>query len=352
GTSETTARAARYLWLEQTRIESGATMILTAHHSDDQVETVLMRVLSGSGPAGLAGMLPRNGRIVRPLLPFRRKELVQYLLDRGISFWEDPSNRDRRHLRSWIRDSVLPGLEARIPELRNRLSEVASQANLNRNAWDALVTADVVLNWREDHGVASVAASSLRTYDSPLAVALIMAVARRSGLVLGPASAHRLCAFAGVAASGSALDLSQGWRAELSFGRLRIVPPASDNIPDSLGFATMQGSTRWGSWGIDWMTDEAPTFQKRNGTSAWFIPGSVAVRSWRPGDRISPLGGRGHRPVVRCFQDAQISVTARRRWPVFNDRQGGVLWVPGVCRSSAGIPAPGAEALRVDVIHD
>ncbi len=74
---ETLARASRYAWLETTRARLGAALVLTAHHADDQVETVLMRALRGSGPAGLAGMAVRRGTLVRPLLPFRREAVLQ-----------------------------------------------------------------------------------------------------------------------------------------------------------------------------------------------------------------------------------------------------------------------------------
>src|SRR3954470_1879254 len=107
-TGETEARASRYAWLETTRNRLGAALILTAHHADDQVETVLMRFLAGSGPAGLAGIAPVRGCLVRPLLPFRRVELTAYLRQRGLSAWVDPANADPRHLRSWIRTEVFP----------------------------------------------------------------------------------------------------------------------------------------------------------------------------------------------------------------------------------------------------
>src|SRR6185312_4932745 len=92
--SETEARAERYAWLEALRSSLGACMILTAHHADDQVETVLMRVLAGSGPAGLAGMATRRGTLARPLLPFRREALVRYVRSCGLDVWLDPSNQD------------------------------------------------------------------------------------------------------------------------------------------------------------------------------------------------------------------------------------------------------------------
>src|SRR5215210_5274508 len=102
-TSETEARVQRYAWLESLGSQVNAKLIFTAHHADDQVETVLMRVLSGSGPAGLAGMAAIRGSLVRPLLPFRRHELAAYLEERGLRAWLDPANADSRHLRSWLR---------------------------------------------------------------------------------------------------------------------------------------------------------------------------------------------------------------------------------------------------------
>ena len=130
--SETTARTARYRALESMRREAEADVIVTAHHADDQVETVLMRVLRGSGPAGLAGMSLRRGRIVRPLLPFRRSDLARHLLEIGRSGWDDPANADSSHLRSWVRQELMPVLEARLPDVDPAASRVRDQANLDR----------------------------------------------------------------------------------------------------------------------------------------------------------------------------------------------------------------------------
>src|SRR5688500_18814033 len=107
---ETRARAERYAWLEALRARLGAGIIFTAHHADDQVETVLMRVLAGSGPAGLAGMASVRGYLVRPLLGFRRAELLHHVEHARLTAWLDPANSDPRHLRAWIRTELLPTL--------------------------------------------------------------------------------------------------------------------------------------------------------------------------------------------------------------------------------------------------
>ncbi len=136
---ETLARARRYAWLEEVRIRVGAAFIFTAHHADDQVETVLMRALSGSGPAGLSGMAAMRGRLVRPLLPFSRADLAEYARERGLTAWVDPANADPRHLRSWIRTQLLPEIRRRLPQIDSNLERLSRQAADDRAAWDALL---------------------------------------------------------------------------------------------------------------------------------------------------------------------------------------------------------------------
>src|SRR2546430_3172765 len=107
--TETIARRARYAWLREVQRRRAARYLVTAHHQDDQVETVLLRGLRGSAPAGLAGIpaLARGG-VVRPLLAFTHAELVAHVAVQLLAVHADPANRDPRHLRSWIRLELLP----------------------------------------------------------------------------------------------------------------------------------------------------------------------------------------------------------------------------------------------------
>src|SRR5262245_18865590 len=114
-TSETEARRARYAWLRDIQRRRGAKYLVTAHHADDQVETILLRALRGSAPAGLAGISAKSrGGLVRPLLPFSRRELVAHATTRRLPVHDDPANRDPRHLRSWLRTTLLPMLSERL----------------------------------------------------------------------------------------------------------------------------------------------------------------------------------------------------------------------------------------------
>jgi tRNA(Ile)-lysidine synthase len=105
------ARAMRYALLEAERIRVGAAAIATAHHADDQVETMVMRLNRGAGVAGLAGVRAKGGRIVRPLLGWRRAELAAIVEAAGIAPVDDPSNIDNRFDRARLR-KVLSGVGA------------------------------------------------------------------------------------------------------------------------------------------------------------------------------------------------------------------------------------------------
>lgn len=344
---ETAARAARYEWLEALRARLAAGAVLTAHHADDQVETVLMRALAGSGPAGLAGMAARSGPLVRPLLPFRRAMLAGYVRGRALPVWYDPANQNPRHLRSWLRGDALPMLRSRLPNVDEALLSVARQAGRDRAAWDAVVDLLPGLDFRHERDGFSVAAAAVSGYDSALGATTLMAAARRVGCRLGPTRAARVLRLVRKGASGATVPLGAGWDAELAFGRLVVARAADDAERGPWVLQGSRGERRWGGWRLRWSSEPAPGRQDRGGLTAWFAPVPLRVRGWVPGDRIRPLGATGRRLLVRCFQDARVPRSRRAAWPVLAGPDG-VVWVPGVCRSDALLPQPGTEAVRVD----
>lgn len=345
---ETEARAQRYASLESLAGELTANIIFVAHHADDQAETVLMRALAGTGPAGMAGMAATRGRLVRPLLPFRRAVLLQHLDDTGLQSWTDPANADHRHLRSWMRGDLLPAIRRRIPAIDENLLRTASQAGRDRAAWDALLDVLPGLELSVEADGISVAAPSLGGYDSPLAHALISAIARRAGCQLGPARSSRVVGLLQAGASGTRVPLGGPWIAELAFNRLRLCRRVPPNPPGLLALEGQRGEAAWGPWHFRWAPAVAPEHQERAGFTAWFCFDSLLVRAWSAGEKVKPLGGTGRRLVVRCFQDMRVPRSRREAWPVVAGHQE-IIWIPGVCRSGAQLPTRGSEAVRVDV---
>lgn len=348
GISETQARTARWAALERLRRQAGADWIVTAHHLDDQAETVAMRALRGSGPAGLAGMALRDGHIIRPLLPFRRQELARYLRSVGLAAWDDPANREPRHDRSWIRNTLLPQLESRWPAVVTDLARAGADAGRWRQAWDAVLDQLPGLDLQLESDAISVAGGVLGDYDSPLGWAVARALARRAGAVISSGSAERMLRLARSGVSGRWVPLGNGWRASNAFGRLRIERPAA--APAAVVLRDDAGRLSWGAWEFRLAREAAPARQPRRALTAWFPPDVLSVRGPVAGERMRPLGGTGHRPLVRLLQAERVPQGRRDAWPVVV-RAGEVVWMPGVCRSGAALPAPGEESLRIDAVH-
>lgn len=352
GTTETEARAARYAWLwaaaDALTDPPGSALLLTAHHAGDQVETVLMRVLAGSGLAGLAGMSPRRGRLVRPLLNWSADALADLVSHSGEEPWDDPANRDRDHQRSWIRHEVLPGMRQRIPRVDQNLLRVQAAAAVDRTAWQTVLEQLPGLGLREEERNISVAVKALTGYDSSLALRVVQALGTRAGRPIGLARARQVLALARRGQSGRRVDLGRRWSGALAFGRLWICRPVDMRVDGVVELSP--GTMVHGRRIFRCTPDTAPKEQPRRGPTTWVTPsGPLWVRVWAPGDRLRPLGMDGRKRVVRCLQEARIPLHDRRDWPVVVDQEARVVWLAGVCRSDVSCPAPGTEAWRIDV---
>lgn len=128
---ETAAREGRYRAFAEFMEEGD--VVLMAHHLDDQAETLMQRMLRGSGIAGLKSIPEQRalgkGHISRPLLSVSRSELLQYALSSGLQWVEDDSNSDQAHDRNYLRHSVMPRLEGRWPQYRQTLNRVVNHVN-------------------------------------------------------------------------------------------------------------------------------------------------------------------------------------------------------------------------------
>lgn len=115
------ARSLRYEWFSRLLKEQSIPVVATAHHSDDQVETILWHFARGSGAAGLRGMLPQNGRLIRPLLEASKEEIAEYAGRLAVPYREDASNQSLKYSRNRIRHELIPLLESIHPGARSAL---------------------------------------------------------------------------------------------------------------------------------------------------------------------------------------------------------------------------------------
>lgn len=138
--SEETLRDLRYAFFESLRQKTGCDVIAVAHNEDDQAETFLLRLLRGSGMTGLAGMRPKTGRVIRPLLGMSRHDILRYLEARQLRYRTDRSNADARYTRNRMRHELLPFLENEFqPRIRQVLAQTAGILSEEKFLLDSLV---------------------------------------------------------------------------------------------------------------------------------------------------------------------------------------------------------------------
>ena len=213
GTSEAEWRAARLAFLRdvarQTSVDAGRpVLIATAHTRDDQVETVLMRVLRHAGARGLAGLYAR-GEVVRPLLDCSRLEVAAYAASVGASWYDDPTNASMRYFRNRIRRDLLPALSRAHPGLHDDLLSLARGAAAWRDRVDAIAAA--ISRVDDTRGVVSVAAEQLEGYSRAELAVLWPAIAARVGLAMDWRGTARAAAFTTESRVGARIPLSGGW---------------------------------------------------------------------------------------------------------------------------------------------
>jgi tRNA(Ile)-lysidine synthase len=235
---EGAARAARYQALWRAAAELGCGWVATGHTLDDQAETVLLQLLRGAGPDGLAGMTVSSGRLLRPLLGVRRAETRDCCAAVGVDWREDPTNQEPGPLRNRVRQRLLPLLEELRPGAAVTLARAAALAAEERDWLDPLVAAALAATRAgpaapgEEPGPVALDAAALEELPVALARRVVRAAARQAGAAPPDAEAtDRVVALAtgsagGAPARSGAETAWPGGRARREAAAVVLEPPA------------------------------------------------------------------------------------------------------------------------------
>jgi len=281
--TESAARTARYAFLRRTATETNSTAIAMGHTQDDQVETLLLHLLRGSGSRGLGAMRRRDRDLARPLLDISRHEIETYLARLHLTPRRDPSNEDPRFTRNRLRQQVLPAIDAFDPAARDLLARTA----------DILSEEDRFL----DNAIAHLPDDLVRDR---------VAFAR-----LPPALQRRLV---------RRLVPDAGF---LEVEALRRGEPPSTTAAEAASPARLAVTT----CACDPVTFKARDQVGHLDGDLVQLPLSVATR--RPGDRMRPLGQKTAKRLQDILVDAHIPRHLRDSLPVVSDREE-IVWIPGV----------------------
>jgi tRNA(Ile)-lysidine synthase len=229
---EAAARAARYAALWTATQELGCPWLATGHTLDDQAETVLLQLLRGAGPDGLAGMTVRTGRLLRPLLGVRRAETRAACTAMGLTWREDPTNAEDAPLRNRVRARLLPLLEDLRPGATRTLARTATLAADERDWLDPLVAAALAATTQagavdggDPPGGLALGVEALAALPLALGRRVVRAAARRAGVAVPDAAAtDRVLALAGGADGGRTAWPGGSARREGTVVRLGLPP--------------------------------------------------------------------------------------------------------------------------------
>lgn len=362
---EQTARNIRREYFAQLRSAGAVTKIATGHSQSDQAETVLFRLLRGSGPSGLAGILPvTNEGLVRPLIESSREEIRQYLRSIGQPWREDSSNRLLDFSRNRIRQQVIPALiQDHNPNLETQLAQTAMLAQEDEQFWQSYMDALAERHIAFRKGGAVLPCRVLQ--DLPLAVSRRL-VRRAMLLVKGDL---RQIEFGHVElALGLAAQAGGGGRAQApgldlfrSFDWLRIAPALQAQISRNTDMKlVVPGENRLPYLGLRTSLEGAAAqcgYNKEQVDAVscnhldWEkVKEPLMLRYWLPGDAYQPQCALEPVKLKQMFQAARVPLWERRFWPIIESSQG-ILWSRGFGSQAGFLPANTTrQVLRIEEI--
>lgn len=353
GNLQEEARRERYRFAEQLADERGLSTIATGHTVDDVAETVVLNLARGAGLRGLSGIPPVRGRVVRPLIRHRRRDVLRYLEHLGQPYRTDPTNLTPKYARNRVRLEVMPVLEELYPGAGENVARTASLLREDLEALEDLVAGlirrrgeevAVPLDelWRVPPALRRYAVreaySTLVPEAAPLGSVAVEGILKLARGGEGTREIHLPAFVTAVVRSGEEEELA------LYRKREKVYTGERELLPGTQGFE------RWIVEARE-VREFDPTDAARPEVAYLDASGGpYRMRMAREGDTIRPLGLGGTKKVYKAMKDRKVSRDLRTRTPVVIDGRGRVAWVfMGELGEEFGVETGTAGALRVEV---
>ncbi len=361
-TIEEAARDLRYAFLLECARASGASRIALGHTADDQAESVLMRLLRGSGTRGLSGIPPvRDGIFIRPLIEVTRAEVESFLRERKAAFLHDPSNDSDQYLRNRVRHELLPLLRRYNPRIRQSLVQMADLFREEEGFWrEHLEEVFPRIARAGTRGKLVLDIPSLAAQPRPVRLRCFrLAVEKIKGNLLRMSLAHFLAMESLVLSRGpnKSLRLPGGLSVTKAYQDLTFAGGGEKAAPFAYpvaapGYVEIREIGKGMEFQVEprgkkALRKDSPTVARLDFDTLSF---PLTLRSFRPGDRLQPLGMAGNKKVKDLFIDCKIPACRRKQIPILckGDR---ILWVAGVRMDHRARVKPGTKKiLRVELL--
>jgi tRNA(Ile)-lysidine synthase len=356
GSLEAAARAVRHAALDAAAERAGAARVALGHTADDQAETVLMRLIEGTGLRGLAGIPLVRGRFIRPLIDVRHREAVEALQAAGLPWVEDPSNDDPKFFRNRVRHELLPLLGAAYDaDIVTRVTAVARAARRSVDDLEAMAARE--LDRLAERGATALTLSRAALAALPPGVAA--EVLRRAAATLGSRAPLRAWGHRGLRRVLAPTAPRRPFRlggvsVDVSGDRVRVgrapLPALTPRVIETPGRVELPEVGRALEAIVVSATGYAlPREPDRAAFDADRLPPRLLVRARRRGDRLSAFGG-GERRLKSLLIDAKIPRWERGRVPIV-EADGEIVWAAGLRRAAtAPVSATTRRVLELRVV--
>jgi tRNA(Ile)-lysidine synthase len=349
---EETARELRYAFLRRTAQALACERIATAHSADDNLETLLLHLVRGAGLHGLAGIPPRRGEIVRPLLGVTRQEIEDYLAQNRIPHMEDSTNTDEAYTRNRLRRQVIPVLK----QLNPRVVESgvltmkylrADDDYLNAQAARACLSA----RWAgEDLVIEAADIAQLPAAIAPRAVRHLLEQMGDGQVNCSAAHLNGVVDLARSEDPSAVFFLPDGRMAQRVYRQLLFTTRGDPLPPLSAVPLVLDGETAAGDTG--WRVRCRPVICPAQGRDGVFylrrdgVEGELVLRARQTGDEILLPGRGGTKTLKKLLIDEKVPRRERERIPVLAD-EAGVIAVAGFGPDSRRLARPGEAAYEL-----
>lgn len=350
GNSQALARERRYQFLYEVALKYSAASIATAHHADDQVETVLQHFIRGSSISGLSGIpikrKEKKVQLIRPLIRINKDNIIQYQQMHHISYLEDSSNKKTDYTRNQIRLEVIPYLEqynANFRQAALRLSELATDENDYFDQISNKYFEDMAIIDGKSVKISRNALSSLHVALQRRLIKLILNYLSYSTSSLSYESIERVREAINHHATTSKINIGDHLWCFLEYDTMRFihtldVERLNGELPQiNIPYESTQLS--FGEWDININISQQQQIVTDRYTAifdAHELIFPLIVRTKKAGDRIHVQGLSGTKKLQDLFVDAKVPSIHRLQYPIICDQER-LIWVPGVRRSNVAL---------------
>ena len=320
------ARDMRYSWFDQISESAGYHTIALAHHQNDTIETILLNLTRGTGIAGLHGILPLNGRLVRPMLFLTRQEIEEIINSQALQYAEDASNASVKYARNKIRHKVIPLLKELNPNLEatfeHNLRNFRDLEILLNDKVQALKQELLVVQGNEVHiDIEKVNELSPKRL---LLFKLLQPYGFTHHVVDDLLSALHKHAGRGFASAGYKLFIDRG--------RLIILAKGEETVTE-VGINPDDTNITYHNYQLKLQHEDSPLIVKNNplGVSidSDLLQYPLTLRSWQHGDVFYPLGMKTKQKLSDFFVHQKVPLHKKNNVPLLVNGNGDIMWVGG-----------------------